>query len=196
MTKPECRIALICLGSNEESAWGGALATVQKAMLMVAGLSEKPAQSSALYATPAFPKGAGPDFVNAAMAIFTTVSPADLLDHLHRIEAAAGRQRTKRWGQRTLDLDLIAVGDMILPDQDTYAYWHHLPLRDQLVETPAQLILPHPRMQDRAFVLVPLCDVAPDWRHPVLGRSVAEICADLPSASRAEVTPLTAPDDP
>jgi 2-amino-4-hydroxy-6-hydroxymethyldihydropteridine diphosphokinase len=196
MTNPECRIALICLGSNEESAWGGALATVQKAMLLVAGLSEKPAQSSALYATPAFPKGAGPDFVNAAMAIFTTLAPADLLEHLHRIEAAAGRERTKRWGQRTLDLDLIAVGGMVLPDHATYAYWHDLSLQDQLVETPSQLILPHPRMQDRAFVLVPLCDVAPDWRHPVLGRSVAQIFADLPSAARAEVTPLIAPNAP
>lgn len=196
MTNPECRIALICLGSNEESAWGGALATVRKAIHMVAGLSEKPAQSSALYATPAFPEGAGPDFVNAAMAIFTTLAPADLLEHLHRIEAAAGRERTKRWGQRTLDLDLIAVGDMVMPDHDTYAYWRDLPLRDQLIETPEQLILPHPRMQDRAFVLVPLCDVAPEWPHPLLGRSVAEICADLPLAARAEVTPLTAPDAP
>ncbi|HEV8034019.1 2-amino-4-hydroxy-6-hydroxymethyldihydropteridine diphosphokinase [Yoonia sp.] len=196
MTSPECKIALICLGSNEESAWGDAMATVQKAMLKVGALSELPAKSSALYATPAFPAGAGPDFVNAAMAIFTTLSPSALLEHLHRIEAAAGRERTKRWGQRTLDLDLIAVGDGILPDAETYAYWRDLSLQEQMIETPSQLILPHPRMQDRAFVLVPLCDVAPDWRHPVLGRSVARICADLPLAARAEVTPLVAPNAP
>lgn len=196
MTSPERQIALICLGSNEESAWGDAMATVQKAMLKVGALSESPAKSSALYATPAFPAGAGPDFVNAAMAVFTTLPPSALLEHLHRIEAAAGRERTKRWGQRTLDLDLIAVGDAILPDAETYAYWRDLSLQDQLIETPDQLILPHPRMQDRAFVLVPLCDVAPDWRHPLLGRSVARICADLPLAARAEVTPLAAPDAP
>ncbi len=196
MISSECKIALICLGSNEESAWGDAMATVQKAMLKVGALSELPAKSSGLYETPAFPAGAGPDFVNAAMTIFTTLSPLALLEHLHRIEAAAGRQRVKRWGQRTLDLDLIAVGGEILPDAETYAYWRDLSLQDQLVETPSQLILPHPRMQDRAFVLVPLCDVAPDWRHPVLGRSVAQICADLPSAARAEVTPLIAPNAP
>jgi len=121
MMNQEYRLALIALGSNEDSVWGDALATVQKAMLEVGALSEMPPQCSAFYATPAFPKGAGPDFVNAAMAIQTTLSPEALLARLHQIEEAAGRARTKRWGQRTLDLDLIAVGDTVLPDADRQA---------------------------------------------------------------------------
>ena len=191
MINREYRLALIALGSNEDSVWGDALATVQKAMLEVGALSEMPPQCSAFYATPAFPKGAGPDFVNAAMAIQTTLSPEALLARLHQIEEAAGRARTKRWGQRTLDLDLIAVGDVVSPDVQTHAQWRDLSLEDQQIQTPDRLILPHPRLQDRAFVLVPLRDVAPDWRHPLLGRSVAQMCADLSDTACAEVSRLT-----
>ncbi|WP_342069956.1 2-amino-4-hydroxy-6-hydroxymethyldihydropteridine diphosphokinase [Yoonia algicola] len=190
------QIALIALGSNENSVWGEALSTVQKAMLEVGSLSEIPPQSSALYATPAFPKGAGPDFVNAAIAITTMLPPDALLARLHQIEAAAGRVRAKRWGQRSLDLDLIAVGDAVLPDAQTHAHWRDLAPEEQQIETPDQLLLPHPRLQDRAFVLIPLRDVAPDWRHPLLGRSVAQMCADLSGTVRAEVEPLPLPRRP
>ena len=183
-------IALIALGSNEKSIFGDAKETVQKAMLAVAKLSDHAAKRSGFFATPAFPAGSGPDFVNAAMAISTMLSPHELLDHLHQIEAAAGRTRARRWGQRTLDLDLIAVGDIVLPDPQTHQTWRDLPIEDQLRVSPDDLILPHPRLQDRAFVLVPMLDVAPDWRHPLLDRSIAEICATLPHAMRAEVTRL------
>jgi 2-amino-4-hydroxy-6-hydroxymethyldihydropteridine diphosphokinase len=190
------QLALIALGSNESSTWGDAKETVQKAMLELAVLSSERAEFSGFFATPAFPAGAGPDYVNAAMAIYTTVCAADLLDQLHVIEAAAGRTRGKRWGQRTLDLDLIAVGDATLPDENTHKRWRDLPLADQQVETPSELILPHPRLQDRAFVLVPLMEVAPDWQHPILGLSVAQMCAALPDGLRAEVARLSDPHSP
>ena len=190
------QIALISLGSNEDSVLGDAEETVQKAMVEVAQLSEKPPQFSDLYATPAFPAGAGPDFVNAAMAFITKLSPADLLAQLHRIEAAAGRQRTRRWGQRTLDLDLIALGDTVLPDPHTQTSWRDLSLAEQLNRTPKELILPHPRLQDRAFVLVPMMDVAADWVHPLLARSVTQLCADLPAAAREEVVSIGRARDP
>lgn len=184
------RIALVSLGSNEESDWGDARETVQKAMLAVGELSEKPPQFSSFYVTPAFPAGAGPDFVNAAAAIFTNLSAAELLGRLHRIEAAAGRTRTRRWAPRTLDLDLIAVADDILPDTETQAQWRNLSLADQQVLTPPEIILPHPRLQDRAFVLVPMRDVAADWTHPLLRRTIAQICDELPDAALAGVTRL------
>lgn len=196
MISQESQIALIALGSNEDSVWGDVAATVQKAMLEVGALSQVAPQTSAFYATPAFPKGAGPEFVNAAMAIHTTLSPAALLAKLHQIEASAGRARTKRWGQRTLDLDLIAVGDTVLPDADGQASWRNLSLEDQQQVTPGQLILPHPRLQDRAFVLVPLMDVAPDWRHPLLGLTVTQMCAALSAEARAEVTRLSRSSNP
>ena len=62
--------------------------------------------------------------------------------------------------------------------------------KDQQLAAPDRLILPHPRMQDRAFVLVPLCDIAPDWRHPVLGKTAVQMAAELPLADRAAVVPL------
>lgn len=78
----------------------------------------------------------------------------------------------------------------MLPDSATFEEWHGLSPREQAEATPDQLILPHPRLQDRAFVLVPLADVAPDWVHPILGKSVARMLADLPEADRAEIRPM------
>ena len=83
------------------------------------------------------------------------VDPAELLAHLMAIEATAGRVRTVRNAPRVLDLDIIAIGDMVRPEPDP--------------------ILPHPRAHERAFVLTPLAEVAPEWVHPELGRSVGEL---------------------
>ncbi|MGJ8622880.1 MAG: 2-amino-4-hydroxy-6-hydroxymethyldihydropteridine diphosphokinase [Yoonia sp.] len=186
-TRQKC---LIAFGSNKNSAWGDARKTVLTALEHVQGLAASPLACSPLYATPAFPEGSGPDFVNAVAAIETALSPADLLSALHRIEADAGRERLARWGARTLDLDLIACGGDVLPDHATYQRWHDLPLAEQMQRAPQDLILPHPRLQDRAFVLVPLCDVAPDWIHPVLGKTAAQLCAALPAADSASVVLL------
>jgi 2-amino-4-hydroxy-6-hydroxymethyldihydropteridine diphosphokinase len=82
------------------------------------------------------------------------------------------------------------VGDLVLPDAATQADWRALPPDLQRMRAPDALILPHPRLQDRAFVLVPLADVAPDWVHPMLGMSVREMCGRLPAAERAEVRAL------
>jgi 2-amino-4-hydroxy-6-hydroxymethyldihydropteridine diphosphokinase len=187
---------LIALGSNEESAWGDSRETVQKAMLAVAEISDQPPKMSGFFATPAFPVGAGPDFVNAAMVISIRLVPADLLARLHEIEATVGRTRARRWGQRTLDLDLIAVGDTVLPSHAAHQRWRDLPLTQQQEQIPDELILPHPRLQDRAFVLVPMLDVAPGWQHPVLGCSIAQMVAALPEEQQAEVTRLSDPHTP
>ena len=114
-----------------------------------------------------------------------------MLDRLHRIEAEFGRERVQRWGQRTLDLDLLACGDAMLPDDATHALWRDLAPEQRLIRAPDELILPHPRLHERAFVLVPLADIAPDWRHPALGLTVAEMLARLPQAERDAVRPIS-----
>ena len=103
----------------------------------------------------------------------------NILDQLHSIEKKFGRSRGKRWDGRTLDLDLLAVGQSIQPSNSTYLYWHDLDLENQLNKIPSKLILPHPRMHERAFVLVPLLDIAPCWIHPVLKKNISELCNDL-----------------
>lgn len=184
------QITLIALGSNDLSFWGSSLETVAKAVEKVAALSSLPPKVSRFFHTPAFPAGIGPDFVNAVMQIETELTPAALLAALHEIEQEAGRERKQRWGQRSLDLDLLTFGHLVLPDQPTYEEWRDLPSEAQLNQTPEQLILPHPRLQDRAFVLVPLCDIAPDDHHPAFSGTFAELCAALPKEQRRQVVPI------
>jgi 2-amino-4-hydroxy-6-hydroxymethyldihydropteridine diphosphokinase len=88
-----------------------------------------------------------------------------------------------------MDLDLIALGDAVLPDPATQADWAALPPGRAAVETPSELILPHPRLAERSFVLVPLAEIAPDWRHPVTGRDVAQMLADRPADERSKIRP-------
>ncbi len=102
-----------------------------------------------------------------------------------------GRTRDNRWEPRLCDLDLLAYDDVISPDLETYQQWRTLDLSSQQTQTPDQLILPHPRLQDRSFVLVPLNDIAPDWRHPVTGITVSEMLAALPAADLAEIKEIT-----
>lgn len=80
----------------------------------------------------------------------------------------------------------------MLPDPGTWAAWADLPPEVQITRTPDRLILPHPRMQGRAFVLVPLAEIDPDWRHPVLGRSARQMRDALPEAQLAAIRPLAA----
>ncbi|MDQ2090741.1 2-amino-4-hydroxy-6-hydroxymethyldihydropteridine diphosphokinase [Marimonas arenosa] len=185
------QVALIAFGANRPSPAGDPVETVRAALAGLAasqGLCLRAA--SRLFRTPAFPQGSGPDFVNAAAAFDCSLEPAALLALLHRVEAEHGRRRDIRWGARSLDLDLLALGDAVLPDTETWRHWHDLTPDRQTLEAPKLLILPHPRLQDRAFVLVPLAEIAPDWRHPVLGLTVTGMRDRLPPEDLAGVTPL------
>ncbi|MBO9468039.1 2-amino-4-hydroxy-6-hydroxymethyldihydropteridine diphosphokinase [Tropicibacter sp. R15_0] len=181
---------LIALGSNLGTADYTSLKTIQNCFHDLMSGSCKIRRVSRFFVTPCFPKGAGPDYINACAAVSFDGSPDAFLRHLHQIEAEFGRVRETRWAGRSLDLDLIAAGSDILPSQEIFDQWRKLPLDRQMREAPDQLVLPHPRLQDRAFVLVPLCDIAPNWHHPVLNQTVRELCDALPAEDRAEVMPI------
>jgi 2-amino-4-hydroxy-6-hydroxymethyldihydropteridine diphosphokinase len=176
----ESRRCLIALGANLPSEVGAPSETLHAGLAALEAEGLRVAEVSTFYASPCFPVGAGPDYVNAAARLETDLGAAEILAALHRVEAQMGRERVHRWGRRTLDLDLIALGGEVYPDAVTHAEWRDLPLAAQMKRAPDELILPHPRMQDRAFVLIPLADVAPGWVHPILGRSVVQMVADLP----------------
>jgi len=97
---------------------------------------------SSWYVSKAVGPGSQPDYVNGVVALLTKLSPYQLLDHLQHIESHQGRVRTVRWGPRTLDLDVLNYGDLVLND--------------------IRLTLPHPGLADRNFVLLPLAEIAPD----------------------------------
>lgn len=182
--------ALIALGANLPSAAGSPERT------LVAAVAAMPARGltiravSRFFSTPCFPPGAGPDYVNAAIAINTHLGAEACLAALHEIEAIFGRERQQRWGMRTLDLDLLAMDDTVAPDRDTQTRWRDLDAETQRSAAPDRLILPHPRLQDRGFVLRPLADIAPGWVHPLLGRTAAELLAALPAEEVAQIRPI------
>lgn len=112
-------------------------------------------EQSPVYETKAVGYADQPDFLNMVVRIRTELAPVDLLAGILKIEQEHGRVRLEKWGPRTLDLDILFY--------------------DRLVINVPDLIIPHPRMQERAFVLFPLRDLAPDFVHPVLGLTVAEM---------------------
>jgi 2-amino-4-hydroxy-6-hydroxymethyldihydropteridine diphosphokinase len=152
--------------SNVLIALGGNLGDVKASFDMACQALEKSCHiitKSKLYRTPAIgPLVNGkqqPDYLNAAIHVVSTLSATDLLLELHRIEATQGRERKEHWGARTLDLDLLDY-EGVISDEDT-------------------LSLPHPRIQDRLFVLQPITDIDPNWTHPKLGLTALNMLKGL-----------------
>jgi 2-amino-4-hydroxy-6-hydroxymethyldihydropteridine diphosphokinase len=182
--------ALLALGSNLPAANSTPIAVLQQALQTLANLGLPALKTSRFYQTPCFPAGAGPDYVNAAALIQTNLPAERLLVLLHEVEAQFGRVRTTRWSGRTLDLDLLAMGDNVLPNAKVWQHWADLAPDQQSKIAPDQLILPHPRLQDRAFVLVPLAEIVPDWRHPMRGQTVLQMLQARPQSEIDTVRPL------
>ncbi len=182
---------LIALGANLPAAGLTPRKTLDHAVDMLGADPEiKVAARSRWYRSPAFPPGSGPDFVNGAARLESALAPAALLARLHAVEAALGRVRPARWAPRACDIDLLAMGDTVLPDREAQARWMGLAPEAAGAEAPEGLVLPHPRLQERAFVLLPLAEIAADWVHPVSGRSVAQMRDDLPREARDGTRPL------
>ena len=160
---------LIALGANLNSTAGTPAETIASALLALGRNGVKIEAVSAFYATSAWPDPADPPYVNAVARIDTAYSPEELMQVLHKIESMYGRTRGTKNAPRTLDLDLLDYRARVEKGPPT---------------------LPHPRLAERAFVLIPLSDVAPSWRHPVTGRSVVDLIAALPEESSAAVVRL------
>jgi 2-amino-4-hydroxy-6-hydroxymethyldihydropteridine diphosphokinase len=182
--------AVFAFGGNLESSIGSVDNTIVAALDTLVSLGSHVVARSRFYETPCFPAGAGPDYINLVAVVDTPHNPEDLLTQLHEVEAKFGRARQVRWAGRTLDIDILSYENRIFPDLDTYNHWKDLPVQAQMQNAPTGLILPHPRIQDRGFVLIPLCDVFPDWIHPVSGKTAQMLCDALPISETQEIKPL------
>lgn len=150
-------LAAIAVGSNLGDRDAHLCHAVERLRQHLTGLRLSSVYETAPVGTP----DRQPSFLNAVIVGRTTLAPRPLLDHLLEIERERGRVRTVPGAARTLDLDLILLGD-------------------EVVET-ARLTLPHPRFRTRRFVLEPLAELAPELVDPVTGRSVRELLAQLPT---------------
>ena len=155
----------IALGANIPGPAGPPRATLEAALARLEAAGVHVARHSRWYRSPAWPDPADPEFVNAVAEVETALPPAALMALLHQIEAALGRARSAPNAPRALDLDLLDY-------------------RGTVEAGPP--VLPHPRLHRRAFVLLPLAEIAPGWRHPVSRRAVAELIAALESETAAK----------
>jgi len=145
---------LVALGANMAGPWGTPRQTVMLALRELDRNGLRVIRASRLIETKPFGRPNQPDFVNAVASIETHLPPQALLARLHAIERAAGRRRTVRWGPRTLDLDLLDYRGLV---------WHNAAVGNE----PGSLVLPHPGIAERSFVLEPIMEIAPGWRHPI-----------------------------
>jgi 2-amino-4-hydroxy-6-hydroxymethyldihydropteridine diphosphokinase len=170
----QVEILLLALGSNVAGPWGEPKATLQRTLRELEREGIEIIRTSNLYVTQPLGDTPQPRYLNAVLHAKAAVAPGQLLRLLKRIERRAGRTATRAMAPRPLDIDILDYGGRRLG-------WPPRPRQR------GSLVLPHPEMHVRAFVLAPLQEVAPAWRHPVLGRSVKELLTRLPAAERAGV---------
>jgi len=152
---------LFSLGSN----LGAREANLERALDALRSLADGPVVASSVFETAPMYVLDQPAFLNCAAALTSSLPPLAMLDAVLSFERAQGRERSLRFGPRAIDIDIVAADDLVVDDP--------------------RLTLPHPRLHERAFVLEPLAEISPDWRHPVLGRTVLELLAALQVADGA-----------
>lgn len=161
----------IALGGNIPGHWGDPKQTFERAIREIEHAGLAVVARSGLFLTRPVGRAGQPDYLNAVVAVRGAIAPAALLRLLKRIETAAGRRVTGRWGPRPLDLDILDFGGRILGN----------PSRARVR---GSLVLPHPEMEDRAFVLTPLVEVSPKWQHPRLDASARTLALRIAGQAR------------
>lgn len=164
------KIILIGIGANLPSRLGTPQTTCEAALSALAEAGVTILRRSRWYRSAPVPVSSQPWYVNGVAVVATPLGPTELLTTMLAVERGLGRVREGRWEPRVLDLDLLD---------------HHGEIR---ASPPPEL--PHPRLHERAFVLLPLMEVAPDWRHPRLNRSARSLIAALPPEQEAEPLPV------
>jgi 2-amino-4-hydroxy-6-hydroxymethyldihydropteridine diphosphokinase len=152
---------LVAIGSNLTGPAGPPLAMCEAAVAALAGAGASPVRRSRWYESASIPLSAQPWYINGIISVATALEPVGLLALLHAIEVRWGRVRGAANAARVLDLDLLDYDGLIRPG-------------------PEPPHLPHPRMAGRAFVLLPLSEIAPAWRHPGSGRALQDLVRALP----------------
>ncbi len=147
---------LLLLGSN----LGDRLSHMDKALQRLSELVGVLQCQSAIYETAAWGKTDQPGFLNMAVILNTRLTPQQVLSSILGIEREMGRQRDVKWGERTIDIDILMYDNVTVSDPD--------------------LVIPHPEMHKRRFALVPLHEIAPDALHPTIGKTISTLLAECP----------------
>ncbi len=170
----------LALGSNLPGPWGEPREALDRALYALENSGIELLRRSSWYQTAPYGGLPQSNYVNGVVAVATHRSPAALLRICHSIENRAGRRRGVRWGSRTLDLDLLAYHNVVSEDSAGRSWRGH---KDGI----RPLVLPHPEIAVRPFVLVPLAEIAPSWHHPVTGLTPGQMLKERRSVRGGEI---------
>ena len=172
---------VLVLGSNLSSEFGNSAETLKEC---VEDIRSYPAieslSESTWYISSSFLDEREPKYVNVGIRLSTNLKPIELINLTSALEKKFGRIRQRRWEPRTCDIDILLCNQLILPSKARFKQWLTLDFSDQKKLVPNELILPHPRLQERTFFLKPLNDLQPNWIHPFLKTKAKEMLDSLP----------------
>lgn len=170
---------LLGLGSNKQGAWGGPLETLDRAARELDAAGLRIVKRSSWYSSAPFGRTDQPAFVNGVVRVRAHFPPLAILAKCHEIERRSGRDRRQRWGPRTLDIDLLTYHEVIVGQNVNH--------RETALRKFIPLILPHPGVTLRPFVLTPIDEIEPFWHHPITGKTARMMSSKLKLQSQGAI---------